>query len=217
MSLDKSVQAEREIYLIDYDYSIKTTLNLFDAEYELKNNPFLNDKYFAMEFHPQGSIKAIYYADPVQEGSTEYNLSTMGTGRTVRQFVLTIVDQILDRSLFKSLAVRNTIRMAKLRGYAHFSGLLQEMSVHASSRHLYYMIQHFQEKGIDKFMFDMASDGRDESSQYAIERVRQLKQALDYFGITDYEINIRGREQCFDRGNNWPITEGFLNELMYGL
>ncbi|MCK5219207.1 hypothetical protein KAR10_06790, partial [bacterium] len=216
MALDKTVRIKSEINLIDYDRDRTETLNLIEAEYELKNNPFLNDKLFAIDISSNGKIEAIYYADPVQEGSTEYNLSTMGTGRTVRQSVLTIEDQILDGSLFKSLAVQNAIRMAKLRGYAHFSGLLQEMSVHASSRHLYYMIQHFQDQGIDKFMFDMASDGRDESSQYAIERVRQLKQALDYFGITDYEINIRGREQCFDRGNNWPITEGFLNELMYG-
>ncbi len=214
-----------KVRIVYYDYAgIPGAEMLYDYEeglYELGKSPFLDDADFAIVSSsdnvpfPDSEI-VVYRLDKSQMGSTEYNTWSLGAGRVVEQSIRVIDKAFISGELSKNPALMKHTEAAKELGYVHFVGILQEAGVHASARHLYYLIKHCKENGIDRFVFDLASDGREEDKQAALMRVTQLRAALEYFGVTDYVINIRGREICFDRAKNWDLTGGWLHELLWG-
>ncbi|MBU1863656.1 MAG: hypothetical protein KKH94_08350 [Candidatus Omnitrophica bacterium] len=211
-----------------YDYAnipeANKTYDYADGLVELRRSPFLHDKKFIVNFMPvhymtenveEGTIEVICL-DSSQMGSTEYNTWTLGAGRIVQQSIIAIDELWLSGKMQKNRAIENYILQAKEQGFAHLVGIFQEAGVHASARHMYYLIQHLKANGIERFVFDLASDGRDEDGQYCYQRMFQFRGAMDYFGITDYAVNLRGREICFDRAKNWDVTEAWINELVWG-
>jgi bisphosphoglycerate-independent phosphoglycerate mutase (AlkP superfamily) len=213
--LEANLMDVQEIELIDLDYETSQRYASLEGLFELRNSPFLNDRYFVVEKEENKIV--VKYFDPVQYGSTDYNLWTFGAGRIVDQPIVRLDQAFLDGSIFETPAVQRLVELSKRQGYFEVSGILQEEGVHSSLRHLYHLIRYLKTQGINKFVFNMASDGRDESSGMSLKRIEELEQALKYFGIKNYVINlVGGRENIFDRAQNWNITRGFLNILLYG-
>lgn len=206
----------KEIELMDYDYGKSEVFNYDKGLFALQNSPFLNDRYLVIE--EKGNRLVIKYFFPDQYGSTEFNTWTLGAGRIVRQPHLQLDDMFVDGSIFETPAMKNALRLAKEQGYLLITGILQEVAVHASLNHLYHLIKYFKENGINRFVFQLATDGRDEKPMEGIKRIEQLGKALTYFGIKpeDYAIHIGGREHYFDRARRWNLTREFLNILLYG-
>jgi len=208
---------EIKITLYDYENTEGASEVYDDLEsglYELERNPFLNDKEFVVQ--EKGQVVEVLCLDPSQMGSTEYNTWTLGAGRIVKQPIVSLDEQFISGEISKNKALNSYLESAKKQGYAHLLGILQEAGVHASARHLYFIIKYLKENGIEKFVFDLGSDGRDEGPNDCLTRIRQLRRAFEYFGITDYVINVRGREICFDRAKNWDLTEAWINEFLWG-
>lgn len=210
--------APEEIRITLYDYkhieAASETYGLEQGLYELEKSPFLHDKEFVVR--RQGQNVEVLCLDLPQMGSTEYNTWTLGAGRIVKQSIVSLDEQFTSGAMSENRALRNYLESAKGQGYAHIVGILQEAGVHASKRHIYHLIRYLKENGINRFVFDLASDGRDEGANNCLVRVRQLRAGLEYFGVSDYVINIRGREICFDRAKNWDLTEAWINELLWG-
>ncbi|MCM8778454.1 MAG: hypothetical protein NC834_01530 [Candidatus Omnitrophica bacterium] len=206
----------KEIELINYDYDKSEVFNYQKGIFALKNSPFLNDRYFVIG--EKGTRLVVKYFFPDQYGSTEFNTWTLGAGRIVRQPHLLLDDMFIDGSIFETQAIKNALRLAKEQGYLLITGILQEAAVHASANHLYHLLKYFKENGINKFVFQLATDGRDEEPMEGIRRIEQLGKALVYLGIKpeDYALHIGGREHYFDRARRWDKTREFLNILLYG-
>lgn len=202
-----------------YDYKdIPGSVSLYDYEkgiFELGYSPFLNDKDFVLRWSDERTLEALCLDLP-QMGSTEYNTWTLGAGSIVRQSVVSLDELFIRGGLSLNPAIKAYAELAKKQGYAHFTAILQEAGVHASARQLYYLVKYLKDQGVLRFVFDLASDGRDEPAQDSIKRIGELRLALKYLGVSDYIINIRGREICFDRDNKWYLTESWLNELIWG-
>lgn len=215
----KELKPEK-IKIINYDYKdVAGAIQDYDYEpglSELKNSPFLNDKEFVVKFDETKTIVEVLCLDYAQMGSTEYNTWVFGGGRIVWQSVVIGDKAFMSGALATNRAFRKYIKVAQKQGYAHFVGISQEAAVHASQRLLYYLIKQSKENGVGKFMFDLGSDGRDEAKQDCLKRVRQLRAALEYFGVEKYAINIGGRELRFDRAGNWPLISAWVNELLWG-
>jgi bisphosphoglycerate-independent phosphoglycerate mutase (AlkP superfamily) len=209
-----------KIKITYYDYrDVNGAINVYTYEkglFELQHSPFLNDKEFVIKFDDKNRQVDVLCLDYRQMGSTEYNTWTLGAGRIVWQSVVLIDNLFISNAISANQALKAYSEIAKAQGEAHFAGILQEAAVHASVRHLYYLLQYLKNQGVKRFTFDLASDGRDEGKKDSLLRIRQLRAALNYLGITDYDINIRGREICFDRAKNWRLTEAWVNELFYG-
>jgi nucleoside-diphosphate-sugar epimerase/bisphosphoglycerate-independent phosphoglycerate mutase (AlkP superfamily)/uncharacterized protein with ATP-grasp and redox domains len=208
----------KKLKLTDYDQKKSRTYDNSDEWMrDLRRRPQLNDRLYAMGELKDGTLE-IFHVDPIAKGATEINLSTMGTGRIITQIIVIIDRMIADGSFFNTLSMRLELLLAKLSGTAHFVTILQEINVHTSSRHLYNKVEYFKKHGVRRFMFDVASDGRDEPQGWAEKRIEELRDAMEYFGIPseDYAINVIGREQFFDRGGNLNITSNGANNLLYG-
>lgn len=209
------------IQIILYDYQdIKGAVSK-DYDYaaglkELKDSPFLNDKDFVIVNDPENNKVKVLCLDYPQMGSTEYNTWTIGAMEIVEQSVVLLDKLFISGEIFETKALKTFLQNAQKKGEAHFSGILQEAAVHSSVRHLYYLIKYLKENGVKRFAFHLASDGRDEGKQDCLARIRQLRAALKYLEINDYDLDIRGRELCFDRANNMELTGAWINELLYG-
>ncbi|MBM3253193.1 MAG: hypothetical protein FJZ16_02945 [Candidatus Omnitrophica bacterium] len=201
------------IELVNYDYNNKPfgTFNREKGLYELRKNPFLNDRQFVLQV--EGRRAKVLFFDPVQFGSTEFNLWTLGAGRIVTQKVVLADDGFEDGSLFKTSAMGRAVNLAKQLGFMPLTGIYQEgiIGVHASMRHIYYLIQYFKKQGVNKFVFFGASDGRDEDKTDGIKRIEELRRAMNYFGLKEGENYI-----IHNAGGSWHLVRMFLNILMYG-
>jgi hypothetical protein len=186
------------------------------AWHELEASPFLNDKDFVVR--KTGDEVEVLCLDYSQMGSTEYNTWTLGAGRIVKQPIVFIDELCISGQMADNPVFKEYVAYAKKQGWATIVTTLQEAGVHASNRQLYYYIKFMKAQGVKRFVFDVAVDGRDEAKQDGIKRIRQLRAALKYLGVAeaDYSINICGREICFDRAKNWNLTEGWINQLLWG-
>ncbi|MFC1624203.1 putative PEP-binding protein [Candidatus Omnitrophota bacterium] len=220
--VEKVIQSNpTQITLTLYDYrDIEGASIAYDTTeglYELEKSPFLNDKDFVVKKNDDGTVEVLCLDLP-QMGSTEYNKWTVAAGDVVKQPVTELDEKYINGTMASNPALNSYLEAARKQGYAHKVGTLQEAAVHASLRHVYYLIKLMKENEIEDFMFDFCSDGRDENEKDSLGRVRQLRQALKYFGIQEenYDINIRGRARAFDRGGRWGLTLAWINELLWG-
>ncbi|MFH1846121.1 MAG: hypothetical protein ABH869_01025 [Candidatus Omnitrophota bacterium] len=220
----------KKIKIVNYDYRDIPQAQLL-CSYEngldiLKRSSLLQDKMFLVNYDqehfmtkdiPDRTVEVVCL-DLRQIGSTEYNTWTLGAGRIVEQSIRRIDKRWLNGTMLKSKALQNFTKHAKQEGYAHIVGILQEAGVHASARQLYWLIEHLKRNGVNRFVLDLATDGRDEGGRDSLIRIKELRAALKFYGIQDkdYVLNLRGREICFDRAKNWNLTEAWINELVWG-
>jgi bisphosphoglycerate-independent phosphoglycerate mutase (AlkP superfamily) len=225
----KEVQAAEvlkilKIKIVQYDYrQIPEATQTYDYDRglrELRESPFLNDKDFVVKILAAGNGATIQVLclDPVQMGSTEYNLLSLGGGRIVEQSIVELDKKFITGEIFDTRAWREFITLAKDAKTALMIDMLQEFAVHDSLRHLFYELREMRKSGVERFMFILALDGRDEGKYDAIKkRIPQFRQALKLFGITNYSIDVVGRQLSFDRDKNWNgITMPWVYQELWG-
>lgn len=190
--------------------------------HELRKNPFLNERWFALE-ESKGDKLVAFVVDPTQSGSTEFNHWTMGAGRVVTQPLVLADLAYVDGSAFKSVALQTAIAIAKTNGFVNMDMILQEAAIHASQRQLYYLMDFFLKNGVFKFYFDIALDGRDEENGEGLRRLKALLQAIRYFEwvyakpVTVIIRRVEGRERMYQRAKDQEdVIRNSANYLLFG-
>ena len=190
--------------------------------HELKKNPFLNERWFALE-ESKGDKLVAFVVDPTQSGSTEFNHWTMGAGRVVTQPLVLADLAYVDGSAFKSQALMTALKIAKANGFVNMDMILQEAAIHASQRQLYYLMDFFLKNGVFKFYFDIALDGRDEENGEGLRRLKTLLQAIRYFEwvyakpVTVIIRRVEGRERMYQRAKDQEdVIRNSANYLLFG-
>gem|GEM_PF-3929150 len=201
---------------------LKVTGNRDKLIYELKHNPFLNERFFVVENIQDGKLTA-FVIDPTQSGSTEFNHWTMGAGRVVMQPIVVADLAYIDGSAFKSQALTRALEIAKKNGSVNMDMILQEAAIHGSQRQLYYLMNFFLKNGVSKFYLDLAFDGRDEENGEGLRRLKALLEAVKYFEWLygrPVEVIIRrveGRERMYQRAKDQEdVIRNSANYLLFG-
>jgi len=152
---------------------------------------------------------------PNQEGNSEAGHSNIGAGRVVRQDILYVTESIKDRTFFKNLAFRETLKHAKKYGTkVHIMGLLSNgNSAHASPDHLFAMLQMVREEGMRNVCLHLFTDGRDSSPHAAPRLLQRVEENL----LEGQRIaSIMGRFYGMDRNKWWVRTEHAFNAIVCG-
>ncbi len=190
--------------------------------HELKDNPFLNERFFVIAEQGKDSLAA-WVVDPTQSGSTEFNHWTMGAGRVVTQPLVLADLAYVDGSAFKSEALQRALKIAKSNGFVNMDMILQEAAIHASQRQLYYLLDFFMKNDVFTFYLDLAFDGRDEENGEGLRRLKTLLKAVKYFEwLYKKPVNliirrVEGRERMYQRAKDQEdVIRNSANYLLFG-
>jgi len=140
-------------------------------------------------------------------GSSEVGHLNMGAGRIVVQELKRIKDAIESGSFFKSSALSACYdNCLKNKSALHLMGLVQDEGVHAHQDHLYSLLEHAKEVGVEKVYIHFFADGRDTPPRSALNYLKQLEQKIVEYGLGEI-ATIAGRYYNMDRSRQWHLTD----------
>jgi len=149
-------------------------------------------------------------------GSSEVGHLNMGAGRIVKQEMVRVDEAIASGALFQSDRFQSLVNNCLEHGSAfHLMGLVQDQGVHADQAHLFAMLRHLAELGIDKILVHFFSDGRDTPPRSALGFLSQLEDVLAEIGIGAV-ATVMGRYYAMDRVLNWDRTASAFRALVLG-
>lgn len=162
------------------------------------------------ETHPFFSLQAsgiavgLPWAEP---GNSEVGHLTLGSGRTVMQYLPRIVEAIFDGSFFTNPALTNAVKAARTNnGRLHLAGLVSSGTVHAYLDHLYGLIELAERGGIEHIYLHVFTDGMDSPPHEAEALLGQLEERLKKTGRVRI-ASLSGRSFAMNRTNEWELTQ----------
>ncbi len=148
------------------------------------------------------------------QGSSEVGHLNMGAGRIVKQEMTRINESMEDGSFFKNGKYIKAINNCRNKGSAlHIMGLVQDEGVHAHQAHLYAIMEHASNEGIENIWIHFFGDGRDTPPRSSMGFLRKLRSKMDKAGIARI-ATLMGRYYSMDRGRNWDITDQAYEALV---
>ena len=160
--------------------------------------------------HPFGLLQASGEAVGLANGAmggSEVGHFTMGAGRAVPQFLLTINLSIKDGTFFKNPALIEAIEYAKNQNKAlHLLGMISDKGVHSHIDHLFALISWAAKKGIKDIYIHCITDGRDVKERSAKKFIKQVEEQIQKSGAGKI-ATIIGRYFSMDRDTNWDRTQ----------
>jgi len=148
------------------------------------------------------------------QGNSEVGHLNLGSGRVVDEMMVRIDKSIEDGSFFSNRAFTACIEHClKNNSTLHVMGLLQDQGVHSMNTHLYALLKMFREKGLDRVVVHIFSDGRDTPPTSAGGFIRELVDRMEETGVGKIG-SLHGRYWGMDRDQRWDRVEKSYNCLV---
>ncbi len=150
------------------------------------------------------------------QGNSEVGHLHMGAGRIVWQSFELINRSIKDGSFFKNKAFLGAIENCKKNKTAlHLMGLCSDEGVHATTTHLFALLDLCKKKKFKRVFVHCFLDGRDVPEKSAPKYIASVEKKLKETGVGRI-ASICGRYYAMDRAKYWVRTEKAYNLLMLG-
>mgnify|MGYP006276343413 CR=1 FL=1 len=155
-----------------------------------------------------------------QMGNSEVGHINIGAGRVVMQAYTRINDAIersrgtmgvdegdaSDGAFFENEAINSAFDYAEGNdGRVHFMGLVSDGGVHSDQEHLYALIEHAADRGVEAVTHAF-TDGRDTDPHGGEDYLAELEDVVADHGTGDV-ATVSGRYYAMDRDQNWERTK----------
>lgn len=164
----------------------------------------LAETYPLFSLQASGIAVGLPWAEP---GNSEAGHLTLGSGRTIMQYLPRIVEAIFDGSFFTNPALTNAAKAVRTNnGRLHLAGLVSSGTVHAYLDHLYGLIELAEREDIQETYIHIFTDGMDSPPREAESVVKQLEERLKKTGRVRI-ASLAGRSFAMNRTNEWELTQ----------
>lgn len=173
----------------------------------LKNYP-------AMTLHASGVEVGLLFGEI---GNSEVGHLNIGAGRVYYQSCPRINQAIADGSFFTNPGLLQAIEHAKTnKSTLHLIGLLSNGNVHASTEHLYALLELCKRNKLGKQVaVHVILDGRDCTYNSGLEFVQALETKMTDLGVGAI-ASVSGRFYALDRDNRWERVEKAYRAMAEG-
>ena len=149
-------------------------------------------------------------------GGSEVGHLTMGAGSIVWQPLEIINRAIRDESFFTNKALLDAAENCKRNNSAfHIMGLFSDQGVHATTHHLYALLEFAKKQELQNVFIHLFLDGRDVPEKSAHKYVVETNHHVRKTGIGKI-ASLVGRYYAMDRDNNWERTQKAFDLLVNG-
>ncbi len=150
------------------------------------------------------------------QGGSEVGHLTMGAGRIVWQPLELINRAIRDASFFTNPILLQAAENCKKNNSAfHIMGLFSDQGVHATTHHLYALLEFAKKQMLEKVFIHLFLDGRDVPEKSAHKYLVETNHHIRKYGIGKIASMV-GRYYAMDRDNNWERTQKAFDLLVNG-
>jgi 2,3-bisphosphoglycerate-independent phosphoglycerate mutase len=150
------------------------------------------------------------------QGNSEVGHLHIGAGRKVFQPLTMINNAIKKGDFYKNKVLLQAMKKAKQKNKKiHLMGLLSDEGVHATTRHLYALMEMTKKLKAKKVFIHCFLDGRDVPEKSAGKYLKELKKEIKRIGVGEIQ-SIVGRYYAMDRDNNWNRTKKAIELLTKG-
>jgi 2,3-bisphosphoglycerate-independent phosphoglycerate mutase len=171
----------------------------------------LAETYPFFSLQASGIAVGLPWAEP---GNSEVGHLTLGSGRTVMQYLPRIVEAIFDGSFFTNPALVNAVKAARANnGRLHLAGLVSSGTVHAYLDHLYGLIELAEREGMNSVYLHVFTDGMDSPPHEAEALMGQLEERLKKTGRVSI-ASLSGRAYAMNRSNEWELTQKAFEAIL---
>jgi len=186
-----------------------------NAIYQAKPENYLKflEKYLHTELKCSGENVGLPAGS---QGNSEVGHLHIGAGRIVHQPLMLINNAIKNKSFYRNEILAGAMKKAKKQNKKiHLMGLLSDEGVHATTGHLYALMELTKKEKCEKVFVHAFLDGRDVPEKSASKYLKELEEKIKEIGIGKI-ASIIGRYYAMDRDNNWDRTEKALELLVKG-
>ncbi len=150
------------------------------------------------------------------QGGSEVGHLTMGAGRIVWQPLELINRAIRDKSFFSNPVLLYAIEHCKKhQSSLHLMGLLSDQGVHATTDHLYALLELAKKHRLEKVFIHVFLDGRDVPEKSAYKFLLKTNHKIRELGIGKI-ASLIGRYYAMDRDKNMDRTQKAYELLVKG-
>jgi 2,3-bisphosphoglycerate-independent phosphoglycerate mutase len=170
--------------------------------------------YPTMTLHASGSEVGLLFGEM---GNSEVGHLNIGAGRVYYQSCPRINTAIADGSFFENPALLSAIEKVKQHNSSlHLVGLIGSGNVHASSDHLYALLEFCKKQNLTKNVFIHAVlDGRDALYNSGRDFILELQQKMAELKVGQI-ASLSGRYYAMDRDNRWDRVEKAYRAIAEG-
>ena len=154
-----------------------------------------------------------------QMGNSEVGHLNIGAGRVVHQELSRINIACRNGSIRDNAVINQALDSVIDHGTAlHLMGLLSDGGVHSSNEHLYALIDHAIQHGVDDIRIHCFMDGRDVPPSSGFQYIEELERFLSERGYSDRAViaSIAGRYFAMDRDKRWDRVEKAYDAIVSG-
>jgi len=171
------------------------------------------------ETRPHVLLKCTGHSVGVPEGTqggSEPGHLTIGAGRVVWQPLEVINRSITDGSFPENRALVDAVEHCNRHGSdLHLMGLHSDQGIHATTFHLYALLELAKERGLERVYVHCFLDGRDVPEHSAKTYIAETLKRIEETG-TGRIVSIVGRYYAMDRDTNWDRTKRAYDLLTLG-
>lgn len=150
------------------------------------------------------------------QGGSEVGHLTMGAGRIVWQPLENINRAIHDTSFFSNPVLLHAIEHCKKHTSSlHLMGLFSDQGVHATTDHLYALLDLAKKNNCERVYIHAFLDGRDVPEKSAHKYLIKTNHKLREIGVGKI-ASLVGRYYAMDRDQNWDRTRKAYDLLVKG-
>ncbi|MFA6888117.1 MAG: 2,3-bisphosphoglycerate-independent phosphoglycerate mutase [Candidatus Woesearchaeota archaeon] len=150
------------------------------------------------------------------QGGSEVGHLTMGAGRIVWQPLEMINKAIYDKSFYSNHVFLAAIEHCKKNDSAlHLMGLFSDVGVHATTEHLYALLELAKQHRLTKVYIHAFLDGRDVPEKSAHTYLIKTNKKIREIGVGKI-ATLTGRYYAMDRDKNWDRTQKAFDLLVEG-
>lgn len=150
-----------------------------------------------------------------QPGNSEAGHMNLGAGRIVKQDALYIDEAIEDGTFFKNTAINEVLKHAQKYGTrVHLLGMISNgQSAHASTEHIYGLLDTCRRMGLRDVALHIFTDGRDGPRFAAPAEIHEIESRLR---PGERIASVMGRFYPMDRNKNWRRIELAYHAIVNG-
>jgi 2,3-bisphosphoglycerate-independent phosphoglycerate mutase len=173
----------------------------------LKNYP-------SMTIHASGNEVGLLFGEI---GNSEVGHLNIGAGRIYYQSCPRVNQEITSGAFFTNQAFLHALLHTEQKKSAiHLIGLLTSGNVHASTEHLYALLEFCKRNNFTNVFVHAILDGRDCKFDSGKGFVEQLLAKMKELGVGQL-ASVSGRYYAMDRDNRWPRVEKAYRAMAEGI
>ena len=151
-----------------------------------------------------------------QMGNSEVGHLTIGSGRIIEQDFTRIQNDVDSGEFSKNASICAALNETRKNDSAvHIMGLLSDGGVHAHHDHIHAMLEMAHQKGCQKVILHVFTDGRDTPPNSAEDFIRPLEEKINALK-TGRIASVVGRFFAMDRDNRWDRVSKAYHLLSIG-